>query len=759
MNILDLLFKADTKELDSAEKSIDQLKDKVKDLTKEVPGLGDGFSKVGDIAKDMGKILSGVELGIAAVAVGAVALVGALGALGIAMAFKYNEKIDELGDLGDKYGYTASQMALMKQQVEENGGSLSAVIGVFNQVAAAAFKAKDPLKGTGYAFQELGINIKDASGQLKSTNDLVTETIEKWKTGEQTTADLAAAQKILGSNFLENIPAIESALDAQKRVNEYNEIGIGITEAATKAAGDNESINQDLSFIMTAMGSKIVADVIPAFTGLTKDFVESYKQGGLVAMAFDGIRIATDGVMTIFMGAVGVVQTLWSAFKLFGRALVDTVYTIDGLSTALGRLLRGDVSGASDVMKDLGKMWKDDMSNSFDDIVTTATTGWNRVTKVWEHDDKIAKPKAGNYTHGGGTTAPVKEVKDTSQNAIESLIAGMQKQLAVAQELNAVDTLALELTNGKYKEANQYNLALARGLALMKDGLTTEKMLNDGSQKLIETTHAYTKAVNDQINPVKKSASELAFENVQLKIKQDYLKTLLELQQKGLLTQESITAAQDNYNASMDEAGAAHDKLVTKEKDWMGNGVESYINGIGKMDDAMAGLVNKGLGEFESTLDTLFTSGKFNFADFARSIINDILKMIIQFTIMIPLAKALKESLSGTSGGGSFLGAIGSMFGFADGGEPQVGKTSIVGEKGAELFIPKMPGTIIPNSALGSSSNQVINNNLTVSIGSVDSSERKKELLQEIQRMMINTSKQTMANEMRQGGMLNRRIA
>ena len=39
------------------------------------------------------------------------------------------------------------------------------------------------------------------------------------------------------------------------------------------------------------------------------------------------------------------------------------------------------------------------------------------------------------------------------------------------------------------------------------------------------------------------------------------------------------------------------------------------------------------------------------------------------------------------------------MLGFADGGEPPVNRPSIVGERGPEIFIPKVPGTIIPNNA------------------------------------------------------------
>lgn len=40
---------------------------------------------------------------------------------------------------------------------------------------------------------------------------------------------------------------------------------------------------------------------------------------------------------------------------------------------------------------------------------------------------------------------------------------------------------------------------------------------------------------------------------------------------------------------------------------------------------------------------------------------------------------------------------IPSLFGFADGGNPPVGRVSLVGEKGPELFVPQTRGTVIPN--------------------------------------------------------------
>ena len=48
---------------------------------------------------------------------------------------------------------------------------------------------------------------------------------------------------------------------------------------------------------------------------------------------------------------------------------------------------------------------------------------------------------------------------------------------------------------------------------------------------------------------------------------------------------------------------------------------------------------------------------------------------------------------------------------FANGGDPPVGKASIVGERGPELFVPRTAGTIIPNNALGGMGGQTINYN------------------------------------------------
>lgn len=79
--------------------------------------------------------------------------------------------------------------------------------------------------------------------------------------------------------------------------------------------------------------------------------------------------------------------------------------------------------------------------------------------------------------------------------------------------------------------------------------------------------------------------------------------------------------------------------------------------------------------------------------------------------------KSLGESLSGIlrqlgrmflNQGVGQLGKVLKIPGFANGGRPPVGRPSIVGERGPELFVPDRAGTVVPNHAMGGS-NIVVN--------------------------------------------------
>ena len=127
--------------------------------------------------------------------------------------------------------------------------------------------------------------------------------------------------------------------------------------------------------------------------------------------------------------------------------------------------------------------------------------------------------------------------------------------------------------------------------------------------------------------------------------------------------------------------------LADSAKDLQKNMESAAVRGIKSLEDALV----------DVTMGT--ASAKDAFKSMARSIISDLIRIQIQKNITGQIAAGM-----GGGGGSGIFGAIGSFFGgfFADGGRPPRNKVSVVGEKGAELFVPDgVSGTVVPSGAGG----------------------------------------------------------
>ena len=108
-----------------------------------------------------------------------------------------------------------------------------------------------------------------------------------------------------------------------------------------------------------------------------------------------------------------------------------------------------------------------------------------------------------------------------------------------------------------------------------------------------------------------------------------------------------------------------------------------------------------------------------------------------------------------TMGGGGYfdpvtgLGTAGPNFGLAEGGTARAGRTYMVGERGPELFRPGVTGTVVPNHALGGSTNIVVNVDATGS-----SVEGDEEQGRELGRLISAAVQSELIQQKRPGGIL-----
>lgn len=154
---------------------------------------------------------------------------------------------------------------------------------------------------------------------------------------------------------------------------------------------------------------------------------------------------------------------------------------------------------------------------------------------------------------------------------------------------------------------------------------------------------------------------------------------------------KSATNELTNAQNAGNETGKTYRKqlmdLADSAKDLQKNMESAAVRGIKSLEDALV----------DVTMGT--ASAKDAFKSMARSIISDLIRIQIQQSITAPLASAM-----GGGGGTGIAASVGKFFGgfFANGGRPPRNKVSVVGEKGAELFVPDgVSGTVVPSDAGG----------------------------------------------------------
>ena len=164
-------------------------------------------------------------------------------------------------------------------------------------------------------------------------------------------------------------------------------------------------------------------------------------------------------------------------------------------------------------------------------------------------------------------------------------------------------------------------------------------------------------------------------------------------------------------------------------------------------------------------------------AQAAIGVLNDLKRKLVEVAMqraVSGIGNFFGNALSGIFGGGggglvgnkasSFFGGanpfsgkksnVSPFLGFANGGRPPVGRASIVGERGPELFVPRSAGTIIPNNAMaGGGVTNVVTVNVDAKGSSVAGNGSGADALGQLIGGIV---QQTLVKEQRAGGLLNR---
>jgi len=151
---------------------------------------------------------------------------------------------------------------------------------------------------------------------------------------------------------------------------------------------------------------------------------------------------------------------------------------------------------------------------------------------------------------------------------------------------------------------------------------------------------------------------------------------------------------------------------------------DEYQKAVQFMEDAK---IEKKVAEMAKGMSDSITKSIMNmgkglgsFRDVLNSIFDDIASKVIQANISDPIADALSGAIGSQAKGGGFFGDIFKDMFKAEGGTVTGNQPYIVGEQGAELFVPNKTGTVVPNGSGGGGSVTNINVNYSPQINALD---------------------------------------
>ena len=161
---------------------------------------------------------------------------------------------------------------------------------------------------------------------------------------------------------------------------------------------------------------------------------------------------------------------------------------------------------------------------------------------------------------------------------------------------------------------------------------------------------------------------------------------------KAITTGQSEAGDAYGFNKGTKDANLLETQLAKTFGAQMKSKITSFKDSIKTVGEAMSDVVIKGIKGMEDALVNFVMTGKLEFRKLANSIIEDMIRIAIQQTIMAPFTSWF---------GGLFKKAPGK----AMGGPVAAGQSYLVGERGPELLrLGSKGGHITPNHQLGNTS-------------------------------------------------------
>ena len=587
-----------------------------------------------------------------------------------------------------RLGATSTQIEELKKAADELGDATLFsqddfiqsfnVLSSFRAIAVSSFTE----------VSEVAANIAQVMG-----TDVKSATVQLAKALEDPTRGLTALSRSgitfdpVQTKMIKNLVKSNKLLDAQALILEtvkgqYDEAA---RAAGTGFAGAVDLLTENTDDLTQALGKGLepaAAAVTNGLANLVKNVSQIPTPMGQAALAIGGataavyaLKTANDLLIASKLGGFLIAQT--ALFNAFGAQIYLTAAAV-GFKTKALVLLKGAL---------VALPW----AAAIGAITVLIKQQYDLITAFKQFDELIRKGTVEELNK------KIKELETSLTKANNKTVAWHESMLDFILGTDGASTSVAGLTK-RLDELKKARDAAATDIQPIKgfDTLTDDQMdqvLKRGKYappelpKLPKTDPLAS--LEGQVQALKESVS-LAKTRSEEEEKQQQLLidiaslTAIRTDDNAALVDEAIKLTgellhQTNLQDKAAEAEAKRKKLAEEAQTAQQQALEAY---------------NKKLEEVDATFRNSVVDSIMAAVEGTKSLSDSLVGVIKQMARLI-----LQQKLMNALKGFSFTSFFGGFF--ADGGRPPVGRPSIVGERGPELFVPGRSGTIVPNHELG----------------------------------------------------------
>ena len=620
-----------------------------------------------------------------------IGLAAAAAGTGLAVLIKKSiNELDRLDEVSQMLGTTVESLSSLGKAAKIEGMNIEDLSGSMVKLTRTISEATSGSESAAYAFKSMGLD----PTKFKNSEDAILQIADAFSGYEDGINKTALAVELFGKSGAQMIPFLNQGSAAILQIRgELDSFGNASTKAAVEAAEFNDRMTK-MGIVVNTLFQKFVSELLPVLNNFTQAMFDTFTYSDLLRneinklVAIQAVRWAENLAIAfahvvdvgIFVGRVIIavadsirvmaadIQVLWQALKVF---------TPNAVSDTMGWYT--ELQNVKDYRKEVLKEAEEshaaliNKNAAFFTDLTKQSVEYARLSRLFQYDEFGAEDSGTNKPDApAGFTKPKSGKTDN--------------MLSEAKKLSA-----------EYERERSHSLDMLRIRDRMAGYTENERRVQEAVNEVLDATSKKLQEIAD-----KREAA--AGRDASAEVLAEYDKQAAAVEELGAqyvelarIQETSSIAAQRTFSYGWNTAFAQY-----------AEDAENYATMGRDMFSAVTSAMS-------TAIDNFVENGKFSFKDFAGSIIKDLIKIELKMQAMQLFRMgigAVMGAFSGGIGGASAIGS-GSLAGGegalsfpvdmtrANGGTVSGNSSYMVGERGAELFVPSRSGTVIPNNNLG----------------------------------------------------------